>query len=133
MDDLLVALARVPRNLGEGGDASLIRALARDFGFDGFDPLDCNMGEPWGNDNPAALASLTTDPWRTKGDTVERLEMLAAGLVSGEVDCENAWTATRAVMEAIRQDIQPSLEACGPSETTSILAASQRCSFLYLS
>ena len=34
--DLLVALTRVPRGLGEGGDQSLIRALAKDFGFDGF-------------------------------------------------------------------------------------------------
>ncbi len=44
--DLLVALTRVPRGLGEGGDQSLIRALADDFGFDGFDPLTCDMARP---------------------------------------------------------------------------------------
>ncbi len=121
--DLLVALARVPRNLGEEGDASLIRALAKDLGFSGFDPLDCQMGEPWTLAKPAALANLTADTWRTKGDTVERLEMLAAGLVSGELDCEDSWSATREVMNAIRDDIRPALEACGPNETGSMLAA----------
>ncbi len=75
--DLLVALTRVPRGLGEGGDASLIRALSNAFGFENFDPLSCAMAEPWTGPYPAELASLSTDPWRTNGDTVERLELLA--------------------------------------------------------
>ncbi|MFN0191827.1 MAG: cobaltochelatase subunit CobN [Aestuariivirga sp.] len=80
--DLLVALTRVPRGLGEGGDQSLIRALAKDFGFEGFDPLSCAMEEPWTGPRPGALASLSPDPWRTNGDTVERLELFASLLVS---------------------------------------------------
>src|SRR3546814_7179042 len=40
LTDLLVALTRLPRGRGEGGDASLIRALAQDLGLAGFDPLD---------------------------------------------------------------------------------------------
>ncbi|MEM6905917.1 MAG: cobaltochelatase subunit CobN, partial [Pseudomonadota bacterium] len=46
--DLFVALARVPRGDGRGGQASLIRALARDLGADPehFDPLDCDLGAP---------------------------------------------------------------------------------------
>ncbi len=76
--DLLVALTRVPRGLGEGGDQSLIRALAHDFGFGDFDPLSCNMAEPWTGPKPEALQTLTIDPWRTQGDTVERLELHAA-------------------------------------------------------
>ncbi|MGO7265738.1 cobaltochelatase subunit CobN, partial [Rhizobium johnstonii] len=35
LTDLTVALARVPRGLGEGGDASLQRAIAADAGLDG--------------------------------------------------------------------------------------------------
>ena len=49
--DLLVALVRVPRGSGEGGDASLLRALAADLDLAGFDPLDCPMAEPWAGKN----------------------------------------------------------------------------------
>ncbi len=80
--DLLVALTRVPRGLGEGGDQSLIRALAKDFGFGDFDPLICAMAEPWTGPKPDALQKLTSDPWRTNGDTVERLELFASSLLS---------------------------------------------------
>jgi cobaltochelatase CobN len=46
--DLAIALVRVPRGDGKGGNASLIRALARDLEIDPehFDPLDCDMGAP---------------------------------------------------------------------------------------
>ncbi|MBC8037974.1 MAG: cobaltochelatase subunit CobN, partial [Rhizobiales bacterium] len=80
--DLLVALTRVPRGLGEGGDQSLIRALAKDFGFSDFDPLTSAMAEPWIGPTPEALQNLSTDPWRTNGDTVERLELFATDLIS---------------------------------------------------
>ena len=81
--DLLVALARVPRGAGEGGDASLIRALAADLGLAGFDPLGCKLGEPWDGPRPHSLAEIDSAPWRTNGDTVERLELLARRLVAG--------------------------------------------------
>ena len=80
--DLLVALTRVPRGLGEGGDQSLIRALAADFGFGDFDPLACAMAEPWVRAKPQALQDMSADPWRTNGDTVERLELFAQLLLS---------------------------------------------------
>ncbi|MDE2384413.1 MAG: cobaltochelatase subunit CobN, partial [Alphaproteobacteria bacterium] len=75
--DLLVALTRVPRGLGEGGDASLIRALSDSLGLAPFDPLACPMAEPWTGPRPAELAAISIDPWRSNGDTVERLELLA--------------------------------------------------------
>ncbi|MEM8686716.1 MAG: cobaltochelatase subunit CobN [Pseudomonadota bacterium] len=121
--DLLVALARVPRNLGEGADASLIRALAADFGLSGFDPLDCTLGAPWMGPQPPELAHVTHDPWRTAGDTVERLEALARRLVTGETPCAPQWSATQEVLNALREHIEPALEACGPEETRAILAA----------
>ena len=46
-DDLLVALTRIPRGTDKDADASLIRALAADLNFGDFDPLDCEMSNPW--------------------------------------------------------------------------------------
>ncbi len=78
--DLLLALLRVPRGDGEGANASLLRALAEDFGL-GFDPLDCDMAAPWEGPQPEALAAVSGARWRSTGDTVERLELFAARLL----------------------------------------------------
>jgi cobaltochelatase CobN len=78
--DLLVALARTPRGYERPGQASLLRAMADDLGLD-FDPLDCRMGDNWEGARPVMLQSVSDEPWRTLGDTVERLELLAAELV----------------------------------------------------
>ncbi|WP_431854621.1 cobaltochelatase subunit CobN [Azospirillum sp.] len=118
-DSLLVALARLPRGKGEGKDASLIRALAADLDLDGFDPLDTDMAAPWTDPRPDALAGK--DPWRTAGDTVERLEVLALALVAGERPCNPAWTRTRAVLDWIAGKLAPTVEACGPAETDGLL------------
>ncbi len=120
--DLLVALTRAPRNRGEGPDASLIRALAEDLGLTGFDPLDCEMGAPWQGAQPAALASIDAALWRSQGDTVERLELLAQALVAGDVD-PGDWQKTGQVLREIFETIRPSVRACGPSEIGSLLTA----------
>ncbi len=125
--DLLVALARVPRGRGQDGDASLIRALAADFGLSGedFDPLDCAMGEEWDGPRPQALATLSDDAWRTKGDTVERLEMMATALVEGGPGSspgQGQLPATDAVLDWISNDAAPALSACGPQESAAVLA-----------
>ena len=78
---LPVALSRTPRGYDHPGQASLLRALADDLGL-GFDPLDCRMGDAWKGPKPTMLATVSDEPWRTTGDTVERLELLAATLVS---------------------------------------------------
>ena len=127
--DLLVALVRLPRGADEGARASLTRALARDLGLDagGFDPLDCNLGAPWSGERPAPLAEVLNGaappPWRTAGDTVERLEALARSLVSGRRDCPATWTGTRAVLTEVNERIRPSVEACGEAEIRGVLAA----------
>ena len=117
--DLLVALSRVPRGLGEGGDQSLIRALALDFGF-AFDPLTCEMGEPWTGEKPDTLVMLSSDPWRSNGDTVERLELFATTLLSGTAAPSN-FVHTAEVLSGIETRIRPSLRACGPSEIENLL------------
>ncbi|MCR9135418.1 MAG: cobaltochelatase subunit CobN [Alphaproteobacteria bacterium] len=121
-DDLLAALVRVPRGTGQGPDASLQRAISEDLDLD-FDPLDCAMAEAWNGPRPHILASLHDDPWRSAGDTVERIEMLAAGLLSGECELQQDWTRTRAVVTGIETDIGPSVERCGAAERDGLLRA----------
>ncbi len=119
--DLLVALVRLPRGRGEGGDASLLRALAADLGLmSGFDPLDCALGEPWQGARPQALDGPS--PWRSNGDTVERLERLAKSLVTGALAAEPVWRRSAAVLEEIERRIRPALAASGAAEIAGVLA-----------
>ncbi len=135
--DLLVALTRVPRGLGEGGHQSLIRALANDFGFAGFDPLACTMSDPWKDEKPVALLKLVNAPWRTNGDTVERLEACAQALLNpssrrkpGPIVHHNELgpgfhrdekVNVTAVLDEIETKIRPSLHACGEHEIAAVL------------
>jgi cobaltochelatase CobN len=119
LTDLLVALTRLPRSRGEGGDASLIRALAADLGLAGFDPLDCVMGEAWQGPRPDALGDAKG--WRTQGDTVERLELLAQALVAGDREADAAWSRTRDVLAKIDAVVRPAVAACGAAEIAGIL------------
>ncbi|WP_026621764.1 cobaltochelatase CobN [Ensifer sp. WSM1721] len=203
LTDLTVALARVPRGLGEGKDQSLQRAIAADLELCGsrcsgaappsvlpdisptrgeigrglrpafpsalepaspqtpsgrvsgstvvagdapaflisplvgempgraeggtlpqpphFDPLDCVMSAPWTGPKPGVLADLSDAPWRTAGDTVERIELLAAKLVSGEIACPDDWTNTRAVLDEIDAHLKPSIQYSGEAEIKGLL------------
>lgn len=116
--DLIVALARVPRG-DAAGDASLIRALADDLKL-GFDPLSANLGDPWDGPKPQQLASMSDGLWRTNGDTLERLEFLAATIVK-KGSCPPDFLATKAVLKTITQIIAPRLTASGPNEIKSLL------------
>lgn len=139
LTDLTLALARVPRGLGEGGDASLQRAIAADAlrgdvpkgsssmalsvvapTFD-FDPLDCIPSASWNGVRPDILAAQSDAPWRSVGDTVERIELLAGKLVSGEVPCPEGWDATQTVLAQVEAVIRPSIEACGAAEMAALL------------
>ena len=116
--DLLIALSRSPRGHDAPGQASLLRAMADDLGL-GFDPLDCRMGDEWEGPRPAALAGLSPDPWRTHGDTVERLELLAVELVDGG---PAPGPASADVIEAVRGDLAQRVDACGAAEKAALLA-----------
>ena len=123
-DALLVALVRLPRGDGKGGNASLIRALSTDLGLTSeefaFDPLDCALGDPWVGPKPDAMSGK--DPWRTNGDTVERLESLALDLVGGRPP-DVSWTAAQAVLETITNNIAPNVASCGEAEIGGVLTA----------
>jgi cobaltochelatase CobN len=147
LTDLTVALARSPRGDGTGAGQSLQRAIAADLfgrvsgedpfptpppanpsptpphkgeGF-AFDPLDCDMAAPWPGPKPEILAALSDSPWRSNGDTVERIEMLATSLVAGETPVPGGWTNTTAVMAEVESRLRPSISACGPAEIAALL------------
>ncbi|MBU2359572.1 MAG: cobaltochelatase subunit CobN, partial [Alphaproteobacteria bacterium] len=119
--DLAIAIARVPRGDGTGANASLLRALALDFGLT-LDPLDCDMAAP-AAEKPAALG----DPqgWRSNGDTVERLEAYAQSLLrdGGRGASGVSPTASSPVLAEIATRIRPAIAACGPDEGANLLRA----------
>ncbi|WP_336950671.1 cobaltochelatase subunit CobN [Sphingobium aromaticivastans] len=133
--DLLIALARCPRGMEEG-QQSLLRALSDDLAL-GFDPLDCTLGTPWTGPRPEALQHVASAPWRTTGDTVERLELYAIELVDplsgarhsrfrGDDDRRREGIPgprTEAVLTVIEQDLAPRVDACGAAEKTALLKA----------
>lgn len=119
--DLAIALLRVPRGQGGGGDASLIRALASDLNL-GFDPLDCDMAAPYEGPRAEALMSVSGDPWRSLGDTVERLELLAQEVL-GWTKVPDGFPATAPVFATLQGTVLPAIRACGPDEGTGLLTA----------
>ncbi|MCY4167192.1 MAG: cobaltochelatase subunit CobN [Rhodobacter sp.] len=120
--DLLIALARVPRGDGKGRNASLLRAMAGDLGLS-IDPLDCDMSAP-ASEKPQCLAELTADPWRSNGDTVERLELLAQQVVrsGGRKDRRLGGEATM-VLDEVEEVFAPAIAGCGTSEMNGLLEA----------
>src|SRR6516165_4420923 len=118
LDALLLAFARVGRGTAPE-DASLLRALAADLGL-GADPLALDLAEPWTGLRPAVMTGAW--PWRSAGDTVERLEALALRLVAGEARSEEGWLHTRAVHEWIERQLRPTVAGCGASELAGLLA-----------
>ncbi len=120
-DDLLVSISRLPRSDSKPQDASLHRALALDLGLGAFDPLTRDLADEFIGPRPAALSELSAAAWRTTGDTVERIEMLALQLVSGARRCDPAWTHTRAVLDWINVKLRPAIDACGDAEMAALL------------
>jgi cobaltochelatase CobN len=117
LTDLLVALARAPRGAAPE-QQSLLRAMADDLGL-GFDPLDCVMADDWTGPRPAVLDG--PDPWRTRGDTVERLELLARAVVGTGDRVLAGWTRTTAVLDWLDRELRPAVEACGAAEMEGLL------------
>ena len=134
--DTLLALARYPAGDGQGANAGLLHALAADLlADDGFDPLQIDAAKPWQGARPAALQSVSDDPWRHHGDTRERLELLALRVLQAEHDHGHSseehahgdaamaagWPHTQAVLARVRAALAPALDACGEQEHTQLL------------
>ncbi|MGH8780294.1 cobaltochelatase subunit CobN [Paraburkholderia sp.] len=122
--DTLLALGRFPVGDGQGANAGLIDALAKDLGIDHlFDPLTVDWSAPWEGARPALLDRIDAAPWRHYGDARERLEMLAAKLV--EPLCADGSTSSiegfalphaERVLARLRDQVLPALDACGHEE-----------------
>lgn len=120
LTDLTVALVRVPRGNGEGKYQSLQRVIADDLNFE-FDPLDCDMGAKWEGEKPEILQQICDDVWRTNGDVVERIELLAGALVSRQQICPTEWVQTKLVMDHVFASLLPNVIACGVGEIGGLL------------
>jgi cobaltochelatase CobN len=118
--DLIQALVRIPRDKGEGADASLIRALATDFGLS-FDPLNCTMSDAWTGVKPLVLENCLDEKWRSHGDTVERLEIFASKLIDGVIDFSGK--NSDLVMKEVNETVRPVLRSCGSKEHLGILTS----------
>ena len=121
-DGLLAQILRTPRGDGGGANDSLPRALARDLALgdaESFDPLTSERGRSWNGPRPACLEALSEAPWRSHGDTVERLDALALMLVAGTRPPPGP--ASAAIIETALVDIRSRLAACGPRETEALI------------
>jgi cobaltochelatase CobN len=129
--DTLLALGRYPIGDGQGANAGLIDALARDLRIDHlFDPLTADWSAPWQGERPALLRNVSDAPWRHNGDARERLELLAGALLAGLIDIDAATPVAQAVLlphagelpqtdrvlKRLRDDVLPRLDACGTQE-----------------
>ena len=116
--DLLSALVRLPRGGGQGPNASLQQAIATAFEL-GLDPLDCDFAAEYSGPRPPALAAVSPDLWRTKGDTVERVELLALELLEGAQ--ELADPAVQLVLAEARDRLAPLLAQSAQNEIDNLL------------
>jgi cobaltochelatase CobN len=120
-NDLLVSIARLPRSESKPPDASLHRALALDLGLGDFDPLTRDLVDLYDGPRPQILSDVSAALWRTSGDTVERIELLALRLVSGAQPCDAAWERSKAVLDWIGAKLRPAIDACGDAEMAALL------------
>jgi cobaltochelatase CobN len=124
--DTLIAIARIPRSGARPKDGSLHRAIAADLGLAGFDPLACDLAADWDGSRPEMLLRATDAPWRTNGDTVERLEILAKQAVLTFLSYDGSLPpgpSTASVLDWIAEALAPSLDRCGAEEIASVLTA----------
>ena len=121
--DLLTAILRIPRGDGAASKASILRALAKDFGMTGFDPLTAERALPWQGVRPDVLTALDAELglWRHTGDTVDRLNHLAGQLVAGVYDCDANWAQTKAILEDDLPALAQAVDQCGDDEIKYLL------------
>jgi cobaltochelatase CobN len=120
-NDLLVSIARLPRSESKPQDASLHRALALDLDLRDFDPLTRDLADDFRGPRPTILSDVSDAVWRTSGDTVERIELLAHRLISGAQPCDVNWERTKAVLDWIDTKLRPAIDACGDAEMAALL------------
>jgi len=130
LSSLLSALLRCPPEDGRGG-GSLQRAIAADLQLD-FDPITempQNMAQPWEGAKPPLLAGIDSAPWRTRGDTIERIERLAQQQIERFLAGKNKTEAapllpqTQAALTRMGAELLPFIRSCGDDEMAAFLRA----------
>ena len=116
--DLLSALVRLPRGDGQGPNASLQQSIAKAFALS-IDPLDCDYAQPWDGPQPTALQQMDTAPWRTAGDTVERIELFSLALLVGETQAPNE--AVQQVVDEANHRLDGLLAQSADNEITNLV------------
>lgn len=122
LDALIVALVRVARG-SDVRQQSILKAMVSDMAIKDFDPLNCDMGANYQGEKAKELLTVSNETWRTNGDTVERLELLALDLVSGKTKPPHDWHNTNAVLDEIKTFIRPNVEISGQKEIEGIITA----------
>ena len=134
LSDTLVALLRLPRG-GEGYGQGILHAIASDLQLTNantaFDPLSSKV-EPWAGAKDTLLAQASTQPWRSSGDTRERLELLAIQLINvfvldGEIpdgweELSSRLPGTFIVLNYVNAVLKPSLEKSVVQEIASLVS-----------
>ena len=123
--NLICALVRIARGDGLQGNNSLHRAIAADLALD-FDPLDCVFSQPWQGLRPQILCDVSSDTWRSFGDTVERIEELCSVLLDdilAGAKPPQIGDKTTAVLHQIKTIIAPLVDACGVQESANLMTA----------
>ncbi|HEX4351433.1 MAG TPA: cobaltochelatase subunit CobN, partial [Polyangiales bacterium] len=117
--DTLLALSRLPTRNGVAANSGMLRSLADAlFESNAFDPLDADFAAAWSGPKPALLAEVSTDDWRTNGDTRERLELLARAILADEIAPPEACTS---VVARIMDEVAPALDRSGANELAGLL------------
>ena len=113
-----LAMARLSPS-GEG----ILQCLAQDFSLqEGYDPLQTAADSPWSGARPPLLQAITKSPWRSCGDTRERLEILALKLVASEAEELLAdLPLTASFMRRLRAGPQADLEKSPEAELDGLL------------
>jgi cobaltochelatase CobN len=65
---------------------------------------------------------MGTDTWRSNGDTIERLELLAQNAIQW-TEAPEHFKATALVLEKMHNEVMPNLRSCGPAEMNGLLTA----------
>ncbi len=124
LDNLLLALVRIPRGENEVSQNSILRTLVSDLKLGDFDPLDMEPADEWTGARPKILSNLFENKiWRTCDDTLERLEFLALELVSGRYDPKENFPETSKVLEELKNNIKQKLISSGEAEISGVLDA----------
>ena len=121
-DELITAILRVPRGGGEGENQSILRALSDDLRLgEDFDPLTATRAEAWHGKKPQRLASVSSAPWRSIADTVERLNIVAGRLIQGSEKPEEAWQKTATILTEALPSVCEAVVESGACEITNLM------------